>query len=71
MKNDSERGLVGAWARRSRMAAGLSVEQAVARLAAEGTAADASYVRAIVVLVAAGGLAAFIAHQVTHPALGR
>jgi hypothetical protein len=25
----------------------------------------------IVVLVAVGGLAAFIAHQVTHPALGR
>jgi len=47
MKNDDERGQVGAWARRSRMAAGLTVEQAVARLSAEGTAADPSYVRAI------------------------
>lgn len=84
MKNDTERGLLGAWARKERLALGLSVEQVVARLSDRGAAVDPAYIRAIesgskrprldsgiVVLVAVGGLAAFIAHQVTHPALGR
>lgn len=47
MKNDTERGLLGAWARKERLALGLSVEQVVARLSDRGAAVDPAYIRAI------------------------
>jgi transcriptional regulator with XRE-family HTH domain len=47
MKNDMERGVIGAWARKERLALGLSVEQVVARLASMGAAPDPAYIRSI------------------------
>lgn len=47
MKNDTERGLLGAWARKERLALGLSVEQVVTRLSDRGAAVDPAYIRAI------------------------
>lgn len=47
MKNDTERGPLGAWARKERLALGLSVEQVVERLADRGAVVDPAYLRAI------------------------